>query len=106
HILHCNNHRQDNHSSPTRRSSDLRNGQPVLAEAYGLSDREHRTPNKLNTRFRIGSMNKMFTATATLQLVQAGKLALNDPLGKYRSEEHTSELQSLAYLVCRLLLEK
>src|SRR5229473_2586434 len=27
-------------------------------------------------------------------------------LGQYRSEEHTSELQSLAYLVCRLLLEK
>src|SRR2546425_3637685 len=26
--------------------------------------------------------------------------------GQYRSEEHTSELQSLAYLVCRLLLEK
>src|SRR5205823_7339055 len=26
--------------------------------------------------------------------------------GRYRSEEHTSELQSLAYLVCRLLLEK
>src|SRR2546425_6511929 len=26
--------------------------------------------------------------------------------GAYRSEEHTSELQSLAYLVCRLLLEK
>src|SRR5205823_12148398 len=29
-----------------------------------------------------------------------------DPLGRIRSEEHTSELQSLAYLVCRLLLEK
>src|SRR2546425_3551290 len=28
------------------------------------------------------------------------------PLGRPRSEEHTSELQSLAYLVCRLLLEK
>src|SRR2546425_7536018 len=27
------------------------------------------------------------------------------PLAVYRSEEHTSELQSLAYLVCRLLLE-
>src|SRR3989441_7750962 len=27
-------------------------------------------------------------------------------LDEYRSEEHTSELQSLAYLVCRLLLEK
>src|SRR3989441_8543179 len=29
-----------------------------------------------------------------------------NPLGGVRSEEHTSELQSLAYLVCRLLLEK
>src|SRR2546425_6420630 len=29
-----------------------------------------------------------------------------DPAGARRSEEHTSELQSLAYLVCRLLLEK
>src|SRR2546425_4373819 len=31
---------------------------------------------------------------------------LIDPARKLRSEEHTSELQSLAYLVCRLLLEK
>ena len=58
-----------------------RNGKAVLAEAYGLSDREHRTPNTLRTRFRIGSMNKMFTATGALQLVQAGKLGLNDPVG-------------------------
>src|SRR5205823_12439850 len=31
---------------------------------------------------------------------------LGNDLGEVRSEEHTSELQSLAYLVCRLLLEK
>src|SRR2546423_7668211 len=39
----------------------------------------------------------------------AGRVLLRDrprPLGDPRSEEHTSELQSLAYLVCRLLLEK
>src|SRR2546425_8641432 len=30
----------------------------------------------------------------------------NAPFAAHRSEEHTSELQSLAYLVCRLLLEK
>src|SRR2546425_8019675 len=35
---------------------------------------------------------------------RAGRLLLR--LGRRRSEEHTSELQSLAYLVCRLLLEK
>jgi D-alanyl-D-alanine carboxypeptidase len=59
------------------------NGKPIFAEAYGLADREHKVPNTLRTRFRIGSMNKMFTAVSTLQLVQAGKLGLNEPLGKY-----------------------
>src|SRR2546425_2848129 len=33
-------------------------------------------------------------------------LLANAIMGQFRSEEHTSELQSLAYLVCRLLLEK
>jgi D-alanyl-D-alanine carboxypeptidase len=69
-----------------------RNGKAVLAEAYGLRDREHRAPNQLKTRFRIGSMNKMFTATATLQLVQAGKLGLNDPLGKYLTDYPNKDL--------------
>src|SRR4029079_19829838 len=35
-----------------------------------------------------------------------GGEARNYTAGDFRSEEHTSELQSLAYLVCRLLLEK
>src|SRR2546425_8657673 len=43
-------------------------------------------------------------------LVKIGRTHLQDAtpltLGQERSEEHTSELQSLAYLVCRLLLEK
>ena len=58
-------------------------GKPVFTEAYGLADREHKTPNTLDTRFRIGSMNKMFTAVAILQLAQQGKLSLDDPLGKF-----------------------
>src|ERR1700688_934062 len=52
-------------------------GKPVFAQAYGLADREHKIPNTVQTRFRVGSMNKMFTAVATLQLVQAGKLKLD-----------------------------
>jgi hypothetical protein len=56
---------------------------PVFAQAYGLADREKKTPNTLKTRFRLGSMNKMFTAVATLQLVQNGKLDLKAPLGNY-----------------------
>jgi D-alanyl-D-alanine carboxypeptidase len=63
-----------------------KDGTPVFSGAYGLADREKKIPNTLNTKFRIGSMNKMFTATATLQLVQAGKIALSDPLGKYLTD--------------------
>src|SRR2546425_2645172 len=44
------------------------------------------------------------TGTATTVRVRGGKTMITD--GPFRSEEHTSELQSLAYLVCRLLLEK
>ena len=60
-----------------------RDDQVLLEKAWGLADREARTPNTADTRFRIGSMNKMFTAVATLQLVEAGKLALDDPIGKH-----------------------
>jgi hypothetical protein len=58
-------------------------GKTVFAQAYGLADRAKKIPNTLDTRFRIGSMNKMFTAVAILQLVQSGKIGLDDPLGKY-----------------------
>jgi len=59
-----------------------KNGAPVFAEAYGFADRAKQIKNTLDTRFRIGSMNKMFTAVATLQLMQAKKLALMDVLAK------------------------
>src|SRR3989441_7564721 len=44
-------------------------------------------------------------AAAALTVIRAGTLIDGTSDGP-RSEEHTSELQSLAYLVCRLLLEK
>jgi CubicO group peptidase (beta-lactamase class C family) len=55
----------------------------LFSRAYGLADRRRRISNTLRTRFRIGSMNKMFTATAILQLVEAGKVKLTAPLGTY-----------------------
>jgi len=63
-----------------------KNGKPIYSAAYGLADREKKIPNTLTTKFRIGSMNKMLTATAVLQLNQAGKLQLTDPLGKYLTD--------------------
>jgi CubicO group peptidase (beta-lactamase class C family) len=60
-----------------------RHGTVLYSDAKGLADREAGTPNAVETRFRMGSMNKMFTATAILQLVQAGKVKLDSPLGTY-----------------------
>lgn len=69
-------------------------GKPVFEQAYGLADREHHLANTLDTRFRIGSMNKMFTATAVLQLVEAGKVKLDAPLATYLPDYPNKELAS------------
>lgn len=72
----------------------VKDGKPVFSEADGLADREHKTPNTLQTRFRIGSMNKMFTAVAILQLAQAGKLGLDDPVGTYLTDYPNQDVAS------------
>ena len=69
-------------------------GKAIFAQAYGMADREKKIPNKLDTQFRIGSMNKMFTAVAILQLAQAGKLQLSDPLAKFLPDYANKELAS------------
>ncbi len=69
-----------------------KDGSVLFAGAYGQADRERRIPNTIETRFRIGSMNKMFTAVATLQLVEAGRLALDDPVGKHLRGYPNSEV--------------
>jgi CubicO group peptidase (beta-lactamase class C family) len=60
-----------------------RHGKVLFQDAWGRADRKAGTANTTATRFRIGSMNKMFTAVATLQLVEANKLALDDPIGQH-----------------------
>ena len=71
-----------------------KDGKPVFTAAYGLADREKKIPNKLDTRFRLGSMNKMFTAVSVLQLVQDGKIKLTNPLGKYLTDYPNHDVTS------------
>jgi CubicO group peptidase (beta-lactamase class C family) len=71
-----------------------KNGKVIFEQAYGLADREKKVPNQVNTQFRIGSMNKMFTAVSIMQLVQAGKLQLSDPFGKYLTDYANKEMAS------------
>ena len=71
-----------------------RHGRVLLQDAWGRADRRSGTANTPATRFRIGSMNKMFTAVATLQLVEAHKLALDDPIGKHLPDYPNKEVAS------------
>lgn len=63
-----------------------RHGRIVFERAYGLADRDHGTPNRIDTRFNLASINKMFTATAIMRLVEAGKVKLEDPLSRYLAD--------------------
>ncbi len=55
----------------------------VWAKGYGTTDLAGGVPLTPSTRFRIGSVSKVFTATAILQLRDAGKLRLDDPVVKH-----------------------
>ena len=60
-----------------------KNGVPVFQQAYGMANRERRIPNNLETAFNLGSINKVFTQIAILQLNAAGKLNLDSTLATY-----------------------
>lgn len=59
-----------------------RNGEPIFKKAYGMANKANNRPNNVETKFDLGSMNKMFTAIAIAQLVERGKLSFTDTVGK------------------------
>ncbi|HTQ27575.1 MAG TPA: serine hydrolase domain-containing protein, partial [Puia sp.] len=61
----------------------IRHDHVLLKAAYGLADREWNVANTVQTKFRIGSITKQFTAACILQLVEQGKLNLDDRLSKF-----------------------
>ena len=55
-------------------------GKVLLSQGYGFSDRVQGIPNTPQTRFRLGSITKQFTAMAILILQSQGKLSVEDPI--------------------------
>ena len=58
----------------------------LLIMAAGEASRAFHVPNNIDTKFNLGSMNKMFTSTAVVRLAEKGKLSLDDPISKYIDE--------------------
>ncbi len=60
-----------------------KNGEVIYKGAFGLASKDFNVPNRVDTKFNLGSMNKMFTAVSIAQLVESGKLSFDDPLSKF-----------------------
>jgi CubicO group peptidase (beta-lactamase class C family) len=58
-------------------------GKVLFSKSYSMADWEQQVPNTLNTKFRIGSVTKQFTALAILLLQEQGKLHVQDHLCAY-----------------------
>lgn len=58
-------------------------GEVLLTTGYGMANREWNMPNSPQTKFRIGSISKQFTAMLIMQLKQAGKLDLQEKISNY-----------------------
>ncbi|MFH8789193.1 serine hydrolase domain-containing protein [Streptomyces roseoverticillatus] len=58
-------------------------GKGNYVRAFGLADKANRTPMSPGLHMRIGSETKTFTVTALLELVDDGKVKLDDPVGRY-----------------------
>lgn len=62
----------------------LREGDKIVfAKAYGFSDVAAQKPADVNTRYKVGSITKPFTAVLILQLVDENKVKLDDKLSKF-----------------------
>ncbi|MFF1829614.1 serine hydrolase domain-containing protein [Paenarthrobacter sp. NPDC058040] len=64
----------------------LRTPEGTLTASYGTGVRGSDRPVTVDDHVRVGSVTKTWTTTVILQLVQEGKLALNDPVSKYRPD--------------------
>jgi CubicO group peptidase (beta-lactamase class C family) len=62
------------------------NGKVIYKKGFGQANMEWNIPNTPETRFRLGSITKQFTATLILQLVEQGKIKLDGKLSDYLPE--------------------
>jgi CubicO group peptidase (beta-lactamase class C family) len=79
-----------------------KNGRPLFEHAYGFANHAFNAPNKVDTKFNMASVTKVFTAVAILQLAEQGKLALDETLAKalpdYPNQEVASKITILELL--------
>ena len=77
----------------------IQNGRILHKQAYGLANLELGVPNTPQTKFRLASVTKQFTAAAILQLQEAGALSLDDPVAKSFPDIPQGDKMTLRHLL-------
>lgn len=80
-----------------------RENETLFKKAYGFSDKRTMAANNVETKFNLGSINKIFTNVAVLQLADQGKLSLDDKLSKHLPELPLNGISNIVTI--RQLLE-
>lgn len=71
------------HEAPGVSVVVMRRRDTLVSQGYGLADLENGVPATPHTVYRIGSITKQFTSAAVMQLVEAGRVKLDEPIGTY-----------------------
>ncbi len=61
----------------------IRDERVVFEKAYGLANIAKKLPNRLDTKYKIGSLTKQFVALTILRFIEKGMMSLSEPLSKY-----------------------
>lgn len=89
----------ENHKRGMGSVSLFHNGKEIYQRSYGYSDIENQIKNSTNTKFRIGSISKTFTATIIMKLIEEGKLSLTSPLSDYYPQIPNANKITIEYLL-------
>ncbi|MDB5417574.1 MAG: serine hydrolase [Phenylobacterium sp.] len=87
--------------APSASVSVVRDGKIAFSKAYGLRQVAPQETASVDTRYRIASVSKQFTAVAVLMLADSGKLSLDDEVSRYLPElggdDHATVRQTLSH---------
>src|SRR5215471_7080137 len=77
----------------------LRTPEGEFKHTYGVTSYRGATPTSFDQHVRVGSNTKTWTGTVILQMVQEGKLSLDDPVSKYRPDVPNGDNITIAQLL-------